>query len=351
MRGWLPLVVVLACAHGARADDRPSTRETLRARLSSHDAADVAWALHDAIETKATDLDDEIRRVLTTPPPFGSLAHAVRTEAIDAAIELSVALPDDLLRSLAAGTDVARGLTLASRNPLVCRDSLRAVLSARTEDDTWRAACNLLLPLRDRVLVGHLLSRLRLEVHLDTCDPGDKEIHRRGGYGSMRGIGCARVEKPDLEGWPPRSCWRLTRSTDLHTRLVAAGSTPIYAYRCTLRTGDFLCSSMPSDEAHASCEYVADLLNVRVDAIRSALHEYATIEFVDDASWLRSADAARAAVLRRWLAVIAWTVREGLLGLRQAFALRPDLRFQPADHRTGKHPPLVLPAGWGRVGR
>src|SRR3954468_13454824 len=117
MRGWLLFVVALAFARDAGGDDRPSTREALRAQLASTDAAGVAWALHDAIETRATGLDDEIRGMLTMPPPFGSFAHAVRSEAIDAAIELSVTLPDDVLRSLAADTGVARRLLLAARNP------------------------------------------------------------------------------------------------------------------------------------------------------------------------------------------------------------------------------------------
>lgn len=115
MRALAMLFLLFAVAGRSQAGAPPDDLTRTRAKLSGPDPRDIAWGLDDAVRLRLSGLDDEIRRVLDHHRA-GAATSAVRSLALDAAIELDV---DGLFRAVASDAGpvraLARGSTLALR--------------------------------------------------------------------------------------------------------------------------------------------------------------------------------------------------------------------------------------------
>ena len=338
MRALAIVVCLVVCAGRGTADEPRADASRIRAKLASEDPKDVAWGLHDAIEGRVAGLDDSIRDALTHLPWQGG--DRLRSLAIDAVIELDVALPDDALHALAKGSDPARSLILAARKPESFRDRLRVLLATVRDDDAWIAATNLLLPTRDPVLAAGLLGQLRFEATLEVSDSGEYDFG--GSLGSFGGGWACAQSRDDLKGWPPRAWWELGNTAEIGLRVVASGPTSIYAERREAVDHGFICSRMPRREARGryATEALAVLLRCRANTLQSSLTEHRWVRFVDADTWTKDIDGVQRTLLLRWLAIAHACWREGLLSPGALAGLTPRVSITVRDLRASKSPPL-----------
>lgn len=338
-------VAVVVGFRAASAGDRDTSDAAIRAKLSSPDPKEIAWGLHDAIHGHVRGLDELVRAVVGK--------HASRDLdrlAVDAILELDIPVEPPFVERIEADLSVERRLLFASRDPRAHQRMLRRVLAEDpSDDDAWTAAVTLLAPLRDPVVVRHLLSLLRLEAYVAVHDPGeDDDVPDHfdstvvGG-----GTGCGQV-RDAVPGWPPSAHWILTTDRGDGRRLLTQGRTPIYAWRREVDVGDWICSSLPcrwSRRYHAP-EVLADLLGEKADSVRGLLSEYETVRYAGPASFEKGVEAVRARLLRRWIAIVGACVARGVIDSAAIFGLVPRISYEVYDRRTEKDPALPkLPAG------
>jgi hypothetical protein len=323
--------------------------------LQSSDPRMVAWGAYFAAENKVDVAMPSLQRLAEQWQvlPRDGRAHSLpwaneeqqqlntMSAVLDALIQRNQMLSVETLRRLSANFPAQTSIFLA-RMPHDEALPLLWEMYRDKEGSHWqqqRVAASLMALHPPPGFVASLLADTKVTLTLEVLDPGENGIGR--GEGTRD---CGGMLQSESSTWPKTGKYFLwdNRYHDPSSVLLVEGDSPIFYTRGLAVTdnGGTQCTVMENLSPAIHRVLLAQMAGVPVKEMGWDTYEVWTVDYENDAQYLRKANEILAERERRFSATARIFLEKNLITPDEVARARPDLMVQTVDMRTKKNPAL-----------